>query len=439
MPARPPASRFNDGSRVLTDEPAPPPPDSIPVPAEPAANEPPPRRSWRELLLAGDELSRYDGLLALFGADQTEFLRLLPGLPGAERDRLLAALWSQAEILLLEGRERARPLFAAACAQAEDPALRAMWRQLVGFYRPADPAAPLDPRQVAAALAAAPEEARQAFARALLIHPSAEVRKLARAQLATADFFHLMVSATPSLRVLHESWLYLRAGHAPDGLFQIFLSAIAGRFLGELPREQLNPAIRFFASWLEVEGLRERAFHHLVLRVERHLREEATRHGADLGADPEWARRVRDFAEAPLLPDQPIQLWKRVPLAVQRTLARRGLFLRVFACHPVDAVAAETFRHLLRRPDFVEFLKLPAINTRLMAQLAEEKQLYESDSAKFFLVANPKCPYHTIAKYLGYLSSESLTKLSQGYLYNSFARKQAERMLDQRGKAKKGR
>ncbi len=97
---------------------------------------------------------------------------------------------------------------------------------------------------------------------------------------------------------------------------------------------------------------------------------------------------------------------------------------------------AECFPHLLRRPDFVEFLKLPAINTRLMALLAEEKQLYESDSAKFFLIANPKCPYHIISKYLGYLSSESLTKLSQGYLFGSFARKSAERLLDQRGKAK---
>ena len=52
-------------------------------------------------------------------------------------------------------------------------------------------------------------------------------------------------------------------------------------------------------------------------------------------------------------------------------------------------------------------------------------------------IANPRCPYHIIGKYLGYLSSESLTKLAQGYLNNTFARKNAERLLEARGKARK--
>lgn len=408
---------------------------------DPALSSPPepveaPRRSALERLAGENEIDRHDGLLAILGEEQGEFLRLVPGLSAAERNRLLWALWQQADVLLLEGRDRARPLLMLACSQAEEGLQRDLWRQLVGFYRPADPAAPLEPARVAAAVEAAPEPWRRAFARALLIHPNAEVRAKARAVAEPTDVWNAVVSAGTAPRILLEIWQSLRP-KVGDDFFKIFLFAVAGRFLGELSREQLTAAARFLVAMVQVEAFQERACRQVVLAIDKSLRAQATRHGLDLADDAEFRHRVQSFAEAPIAPEQPILAWSKVPLPVQRTLARRGLFVRHFCSHPVDAVAVECFPHLLRRDDVLEFLKIVNINARLMAQLAEEKQLYESDSAKFFLLANPRCPFHIIGKYMGYLSSESLTKLSQGYLYNTFARKQAERLLEQRGKAKK--
>ena len=398
----------------------------------------PERRSWRERLTAESELDRYDGLLAILGEDQAELLRTVPLLPPAERDRLLEVLFLQADLLLLEGRDRARPIFVLACAQSGNPALREAWRQLVVLYRPADPAAPLDKEKVAQILAATPgEELRGALARALLIHPNTEVRALAREAAETADCWNVVASESTPWRVLYEIWQG-RRGKSPDDFFKIFLSCLAGRFLGELGREQIGMASRFLFAVLQVEVFQERTYRQVVLSIENNLRAQALKHGIDLGLENEYRHRVQTFSELPPATDQPIQGWSKVPLSVQRLLARRGLYLRHFCSHASDAVALECFPHLLlRRDEVVEFLKILTINARLLAQLAEEKHLYESDAAKFFLLANPRCPFHIIGKYMGYLTSESLTKLAQGYLYNTFARKQAERLLEQRGKAKK--
>lgn len=404
-------------------------------PAPEPAPEPPRRRSWREKLLSDNELDRYDGLLGVLGEDQAELLHILPGLEAAERNRLLAALWQQADLLLLEGRDRARPIFSVACSQTPDPALRELWLQLVSFFRPAAPGAPFDPGRVAEVLDAAPAAGRLPLARALLIHPNAEVRALARGAVGLADCWQVIANPGSSLRVLLEIWQFYR-GKASDDTFKLFLAVMAPRFRGQLPREQLGVLSRLVAAILEVPAFQERASRQMVLAIESHLRAEALRHGVDLSQDPAYWHQVQAYTEAPPAADQPIVAFGQLPLPVQRTLARRGLFLRQLSCHPVDGVAVECFPHLVRHRDVVEFLKAPSINARLMAQLAEEKQLYESDSAKFFLVANPRCPYHIISKYLGYLSSESLLKLSQGYLYGSFARKAAERLLEQRGKSK---
>lgn len=395
-----------------------------------------PRRSVFERLAGENEIDRHEALLAILGEEQAEFLGRFPALAAAERIRLLAALWQQADVLLLEGRDRARPLLMLACSQADDPALRDAWRQLVGFYRPADPAAPLEPARAAAAVAEAPESLRRAFGRALLIHPNAEVRAVARAAVLPSDLWNTVVSPGTAPRILLEIWQSLRPRVAEDVL-KIFLFAVAGRFLGEMTREQLTTAARLLVGMAQVGSFQERACRHGVLTIEKNLRAQAARHGLDLSDDAEFRHRLQSFAEAPIAPEQPILAWSQVPLPVQRTLARRGLFVRHFCTHQADAVALECFPHLMRRPDVLEFLKIVNINARLMAQLAEEKQLYESDSAKFFLLANPRCPFHIIGKYMGYLTSESLTKLSQGFLYNNFARKQAERLLEQRGKAKR--
>jgi hypothetical protein len=397
--------------------------------------EPPRRRTWREMLLSDNELDRYDGLLAVLGKDQAELLQTLPGLDAAERNRLLAALWQQADLLLLEGRDKARPIFAAACSLTPDPALRELWLQLVAFFRPAAPGAPFDPGRVALALESAPAAGRLPLARALLIHPNAEVRALARSAVGLADCWQVIANPDSSLRVLLEIWQFFR-GKASDDSFKLFLTVIGPRFRGQLPREQLGVLSRLVTAIFEVGAFQERASRQMVLAIESHVRAQALRHGIDLAQDPAYWHQVQAYTEAPPAADQPIVSFGQLPLPLQRTLARRGLFLRHFSCHPVDGVAAECFPHLVRHREVIEFLKAPSINTRLMAQLAEEKQLYESDAAKFFLIANPRCPYHIISKYLGYLSSESLAKLSQGYLYGSFARKAAERLLEQRGKSK---
>lgn len=401
-----------------------------------AAAPPEKTLTWREKLLAAGEIERHEGLLTILGADQPDFLATLPRLDPAQRHQTILALWQQVDVLLLEGRERSPAIFAAARAHAEDPELREAWGRLATFFRPATPATSWDPEAVRASLESCPESLRSSFARALLIHPSAAVRSVARAGLEPADFYFVITSRSTSLRLLLELWQSAR-GRTTDDFFKVFLSTIVSRLLAPLKSDQLGVALELCRSFLGVGAFRERAYRQMVLKFEEHLRAEAGRLGHDLSQDADLEHRLQYFVGESIAVEQPIQIWSKVPLPVQRELARRGLFLRTFACHPVDAVAAECFPHLLGRGEIVEVLKIQNLNHRLLAQLAEEKQLYESDAAKFQLLANPRCPYHIIGKYIGYLTSESLTRLAQGYLFNTFARKQAERLLAQRGKAKK--
>lgn len=405
-------------------------------PAPEAAPPPEKKLTWREKLLAAGEIERHEGLLAILGEDQPAFLATLPRLGAAERHQVIVALWQQVDVLLLEGRERSPAVFAAARAQSEDPELREAWGRLAAFFRPATPAASLDPEEVRAGLLGCAEPWRRSFARALLIHPSAAVRSVARAGLEPADFHFVITSRSTSFRLLLELWQSAR-GRAPEDFFKIFLFAVAGRLLSAHKPDQLGYALELWRSFLGIGAFRERACRQLVFRIEEHLRAEASRLGHDLSQDADHAARLQAFAGESIAIEQPIQIWSTVPLPVQRELARRGIWPRTFACHPVDAIAAECFPHLMNRGEIVEILKIQNLNQRLLGLLAEEKPLYESDAAKFQLLAHPRCPYHIIGKYIGYLTSESLTRLAQGYLFNTFARKQAERLLAQRGKAKK--
>lgn len=284
-------------------------------------------------------------------------------------------------------------------------------------------------------LGASPDPYRKVFARALLIHPEAAVRGAARLSVEAHDFWFLIANRWTPLEILFEVWSHLKERVAED-FFKIFLFCIYDR----LPcggRPQFDLALRFFQMLLEIRAFHERIYFQLITKIDKGLRSQARLLGVDLAYDKVYQDKMATFAGSPIAPDQPIQSWGHVPLPVQRMLARRGLFLRFFSCHPIDPIALECLKHLIRREEVIDYLKLFAINGRLLSYLAEERRLFESDVSKFHLLANPRCPLHIVARYLGFLTNESLVKLFQGREYNSFSRQQAERLLAQRGKLNK--
>ncbi len=246
----------------------------------------------------------------------------------------------------------------------------------------------------------------------------------------------LIANRWTPLELLFEVWQFLR-GRTSEDFFKIFLFCVYDRLLGCGQQQQFELALKFSRAILEVKTFHERIYFQLITKIEKGLRAQARLLGHDLDYDSEYQQKMREFTSRPIAPDQPIQSWGHVPLPVQRMLARRGLFLRFFCCHPIDPIALECLKHLARREEIIDFLKLFAINTRLLGHLAEERRLFESDAAKFHLLANPRCPLHIVARYLGFLTNESLIKLFEGREFNTFSRQQAERLLTQRGKAKK--
>jgi hypothetical protein len=145
--------------------------------------------------------------------------------------------------------------------------------------------------------------------------------------------------------------------------------------------------------------------------------------------DREYVELFKAFRSATPNPTQQVTGWSKIPLPVQRRLARRGYFLKFFVCHPKDPIALECLRHLLLRENVIEFVRIPSINARLLHELGKEQNLFREDQARFALVANPKTQANIVLSHIRFLGSHYLRKLAQAREYNQVARDIAIKLL----------
>jgi hypothetical protein len=276
------------------------------------------------------------------------------------------------------------------------------------------------------------EPDRRILGRALLVHPRAAYREVARAFLAPRDFWPLVVHPSTPAAVLREAWDHLRP-RVDASYLKIFFVTARDRLVERGDAGRVLETVAFLKEFYTVNAFHEDPYFDLLLGLDAPVRAEARRHGLLVDFDAEYVRRYRAFLQGSRLPEQAPEGWGQVPLPVQRRLARRGHFLAHFTCHPIDAIALECLRYITARENVTEFVRQPRINAALLRELARHKPLFRRDDARFALVANPKTPGNIVLQHIHHLSRLELADLARSRECNQVARSHAQKLLGRAG------
>lgn len=387
-------------------------------------------REWIDNLYSEDELTRYEAIMNVAGSGMDAFLAELRERSGPDRDRLLEAVWPNADVVLLAARSRSRTLFDAAVGLAAADAVVSKWRTLYALFRKAGTSY-WDPEVVRPMLESFSDGDRAVCARALISHPYEPYRRLALALLQPNDLWEVISNpATPAAWLL-QLWRHVRPNVGRDYL-KIFFVCVRDTLARPGPAERILSVVELVKEFYEVHAFHEDAFLRMLLDLDERVRGEARRHRLLIDFDAEYIERFRKFLiDGPRM-EHKMEEWRSVPLAIQRKLARNGHFLKHFVCHPVDTIAMECLPHIKRLEDARTYLELYAINARLIGEISKEKNLFLGEESRFALVANPKTPAYVVLKYIGYLRRDNLKKLSESRECNQLSRNYAQKLLARR-------
>jgi hypothetical protein len=381
-------------------------------------------------LLADDELKRHDAVVAVAGDRCELFLHELRSRPGAERDAPLRSLWSRADLLLLEGRARSRPVFEAAIELAGDRELADVWARLYWCFSAAGEKQ--DATSMRGWVVAQPPSSRRVFGRAFLCHPGEAYRRLALEVLEPEDFWEIVNHPGTPVPWLLEIWSHLRP-RVSASFLKVFFVCVRDTIARPGGRERSLSVLDMVKEFYQVDVFHEDAFFRMLVELDDKVRAEARRHGLPVDLDADYVATLREFIARGTTRDQPIEGWSQIPLPIQRRVARLGYFLKHFISHPVDAIALECLAHLLALESVTDYVTNVAINARLLGELAKEKQLFLREDARYALVANPKTPTYIVRHHVRLLGRHSLRKLTDNRHCNQLARSIASLMLGRLG------
>ena len=388
---------------------------------------PPARADWVEDVLAVDELRRHEAVLTVAGAGMDPFLDHLRARPRGERDRLLARLWDAADVLLLEARGRSRAVFEAAIALSGDDDLRERWQQLYLLFRK-EAGCYMSVEEARAVLAGYGAAHRRVLARALLFHPSDPFRELALDILEPSDYWEVIAHGQTPVPWLLSIWRHLKPRVA-TGFLKVFLACARETLLSGDGPARVAAMVEMLKEFYQVDAFHENTFFNMIIELDERVRSAGRRHNLLVDLDAEYVDRFRRFLMKGPRQENPVEGWSRVPLPVQRLLARRGHFTKHFVSHPVDLIALECIAHIRRLENVTPFVSIYSINTHLLAEIAKDKHLFRREDARFALVSNPKAPAYVVMNYINHVRKDLLTKLAASRECNQLARVQAQRIL----------
>lgn len=381
-----------------------------------------------EELKSDNDLRRHEAVLSIVGSGMELFFMALQTHTETERDDLLERLWHKADVILLEGRGRARMVFNMAMMFVSCPQQAEKWKTLLDLFDQ-NITHQVTPETLRSGIALSPASDRRVFARALLFHPSLVLRRLALSWLGPADFWGVITCLSTPVSWLLEIWTFLKPQVSPDYL-KVFFLCVRDTLLRQGPVERTHSVMELVKEFFKCDFFHEDTFFNLLVELDQHIRSEAARHQLLVDIDSEYLTLLKRFVSANAYADQPPLEMASIPLPVQRKLARNGYFLKFFVCHPIDRIALECFPHLVKLENIAPYLSMFAINTQLLLTLGKEKHLFQREDCRYALVANPKTPAHIVFNHLRMLRKDNLRKLAECRECNQVSRNHAAKMLN---------
>ncbi|MCG8462925.1 MAG: hypothetical protein MI919_42110 [Holophagales bacterium] len=393
-----------------------------------------------DLLRAG-ELEVLPALTHLVRCDPATLGVLLE--PGSTFDRragLVERLWSLADLLLAEegdGKPQTpgqgtSPLIELLCRDSQLGRRFGALRTLLQDAEPGVDDAGLDRRFTAAGRSLDGRE-RAMLRRAVIVgHSNPEARRAAAAEAQIDTLWQLLAYPGSPLPALHAVAEQV-AKHGDDDLRKVFYDCVKSRLFAAISEAEQALHVERVAPFIELFFrfsffIQTRYFEQLQSLL--HLfRSQARRFEQDVGAYDRLFRQLevaRHKAGNP--PASTPKSIDRLPLPVQRHLAREGTYLPYFACHANNLIAREVVPYLSAE-NLGSYLELIELNRQMLEEALRRLDLRGRRKLIQRVLTHPKCPMIFASRHLPLLNHAELHRVVQSRSTHSEVKRKAVLMM----------
>jgi hypothetical protein len=404
-----------------------------------------PQAVWKladDLVRAGelDLLPAFTALAATERIRLAEFLRSDRAYP--KRAELLEMLWQVADLVALEDQlQPGQPsLLVLLCQDLQVGQRFLELARLLEEDEPAISSRDLE-RRFSLKGKAAGRELEVLWRALILAHPQPATRRLA-ATTAPLDALWSVIAHPASPTAAVHAVSAEVAARGDEDLRKVLFDCIKSRLFLSLGRLSKPEEARLLGEIVQLFFqfdffIQTRYFEQLISLLQLY-RAQARRFGLDLALlDRHWhrleiARHKAGNPEATLP-----QGLDRLPLPIQRHLAREGCYLTYFACHANHLIAREVV-HFIHADNLERFLRLIEVNRQLLEEALRRVDLSSRRELTIEVLSHPKCPQIFAGRHLPRLASHELHRIIQAASTHSEVKRKAMLlMIQQRGGAAK--
>lgn len=265
--------------------------------------------------------------------------------------------------------------------------------------------------------------------RALVIaHPDQQVRERAAAH-APLDALWLVLayphSSVPSMYAVAEQV----AERGDDDLRKVLYDCVKSRLLTAMAEtesaDELRQASRFIRLFFGFAFFIQTRYFEQLETLLHLFRAQARRFGTALG---DLDRHFHDLEIARHRAGQPEATTPgaidRLPLPLQRHLAREGSYLLFFACHPNNLISREVVSYL-HADNLGRFIELPELNRQMLEEALRRIDLGGRRELVISVLSHPKCPMLFASRHLPQLTVSELHRVVQSRTTQSEVKRKA--------------
>lgn len=403
-----------------------------------------PQALWKlaDDLVRASELDLLPAFSALASSERSrlvEFVKNDRAYP--HRKELLEALWQVADLVALE--DQLQPTETSLFAILSlDLQVGQRFLELARLLAEDEPAIASEDLRARFAPIGAPgsRDLEVAWRTLILCHENSVVRRLAATTAPLGALWSVIAHPSTPFAAVHAAAAEV-AARGDEDLRKVLFDCIKSRLflgLGRLAKSDdakiLGEVVQLFFQFDFF--IQTRYFEQLVSLL--HLyRAQARRFGLDLALlDRHWhrleiARHKAGNPEATLP-----QGLDRLPLPIQRHLAREGCYLTYFACHANHLIAREVV-HFIHADNLERFLRLTDVNRQLLEESLRRVDLTGRRELILEVLTHAKCPPIFAGRHLSRLTTQDLHHIVQAASTHSEVKRKAMLlMIQQRGSAK---
>ncbi|MEM6793444.1 MAG: hypothetical protein AAF725_05650 [Acidobacteriota bacterium] len=401
-------------------------------------------RRLRDLETA-DQLDRAAAWSALAALDSAAWLRRLEGDESAANS-MASVLWRVADLVAIEDRRRDGILLQA-LARTRGGAWWALLQELLNEENPE-----VEERHLRSRLAArgqnpagAPEvpEMEMAWRGLIAAHPRDEVKRAAARCATLNSLWQIVVYPDADLATIYAIAEQV-AVRGDQDLHKVFFDCVKARLMAKLgalhSEEELALPLRFVDLFFTFSFFIQTRYFEQLESILQLLLAQSSRFGVPLARlDRDLHRlEMRRFRAGQPEATDPRSL-DRLPLPVQRHLAREGCYLEFFACHGNHLIAREVAPHVT--PDNLpRFLRLRELNRQMLEETMRRLDVRGKTDLVLEVLLHPKCPMVFASKHLPGLNRTQLHTIVRGSsTHSEVKRKSMLQMIQLNSQSRTGR